>query len=148
MDEINTVQRQRDQVGEGKVCVYADSVLCVGRIEQAPGAADTGQIEDLKRCPSYRDAVGLDGEAIDFEVKNFPGFTTLTVLQEIQMDLERKNIKPDNFKDRIIFMSMFNDIEWRKNDENCISNSEKVKNHSNRFLPGHWTFLGPGSEKR
>ena len=23
-----------------KVCVYAGSVLCVGRIEQAPGAAD------------------------------------------------------------------------------------------------------------
>ena len=43
---------------------------------------------------------------------------------------------------------MFNDIEWRKNDENCISNAEKVKNYAKRFRPGHWTFLGPSSEKR
>ena len=35
-----------------------------------------------------------------------------------------------------------------KNDENCISNAEKVKNYSKRLQPGHWTFLGSGSEKR
>ena len=58
------------------------------------------------------------------------------------MDLERKNIELENFKDRNIFMSMFNDIE------NCISNAKKVKNYSKRFLSGHWTFLGPGSEKK
>ena len=43
---------------------------------------------------------------------------------------------------------MFNDIEWKKNDENCISNAEQVKTYSNRFLAEHWTFLGPGSEKK
>ena len=40
---------------KAKVCVYADSVQRVGKIEQNPGAADakwTGQIEDLKRYPS------------------------------------------------------------------------------------------------
>ena len=129
---------------KAKVCVYADSVPCVGEIEQNPGAADakwTGQIEDLKRYPSYQDAVGLDGEAIEFE-------WTISKVKEIQMDLERKNIELENFKDLIIFMSMFNDIGWKKNDDNCISNAEKVKNYSKRFLPGHWTFLDPGSEKR
>ena len=45
-------------------------------------------------------------------------------------------------------MSVFNDIGWKKNDDNCISNAEKVKNYTKRFLPGHWTFLGPGSEKK
>ena len=30
------------------------------------------------------------------------------------MNLERKNIEPKNFKDRIIFLSMFNDIEWKR----------------------------------
>ena len=30
-------------------------------------------------------------------------------------------------------MSMFNDIEWKKNDKNCISNVEQVKNYSNKF---------------
>ena len=50
---------------KAKVCVYADSVLCVAKIEQNPGAGVakwTGQIEDFKRYPSYQDAVGLDGE--------------------------------------------------------------------------------------
>ena len=53
-----------------EVCVYADSVLCLGKVEQDPRAAHanwTRQIEDLKRYPSYQDAVGLDGEPIEFE---------------------------------------------------------------------------------
>ena len=33
-------------------------------------------------------------------------------------------------------------FEWKKNDENCISNAEKVKNYIMRFSEGHWTFLG------
>ena len=30
----------------------------------------------------------------------------------------------------------------------CFSNSEQVKNYAKRFLRGHWTFLGPGDEKK
>ena len=45
-------------------------------------------------------------------------------------------------------MSMFNDIEWKTNDENCISNAEKVKNYAMKFSEGHRTFLGPGSEEK
>ena len=55
--------------------------------------------------------MGIDGEAIEFEWKNFSGFSSLSVLQEIQKDLARKNIQPEEFKDPIIFMSMFNDIQ-------------------------------------
>ena len=58
-----------------------------------------------------------------------PGYWSLAILQEIQKDLGRKNIQPEAFKDRIIFMSMFNDIGWskRKNDENCILNAENSR---------------------
>ena len=47
-------------------------------------------------------------------------------------------------------MSMFNDIDWTRkgNHGTCISNSEKVKDYAKRFLQGHWTFLGPGEEKK
>ena len=89
--------------------------------------------------------IGQDGEPIEFEWKIFPGFTTLTFVREI---LARKNTELGTFKDQIISMSMFNDIEWKKIDENCISNAEQVKNYSDRFLPGHWTFLGPRPEKK
>ena len=41
-----------------------------------------------------------------------------------------KNNEPENFEDRIIFMSMFNDIEWTKKEisERCISNRKKSRN--------------------
>ena len=54
---------------KAKVCVYANSVLCVGQVKDFPGAVQrwTGQIEDLKTYSSCRDAVGIDGEAIEFE---------------------------------------------------------------------------------
>ena len=45
-------------------------------------------------------------------------------------------------------MTMFNDIVWNANDENCVSNAEKVKNYSKRFSAGHWTLLGPGSKEK
>ena len=55
-----------------------------------------------------------------------------------------------NFTDRIIFMSMNNDIQWgaRRNPERCECNSQTVANCSRRFLRGHWSFLGPGSEEK
>ena len=98
-----------------------------------------GQVEDLNRYPSYQDAVRLDGEPIEFEWKNFPGFSSLSLLREIQNDLVK------DFMDRIIFISMFDDIEWKKNDDKCIANADEVRNYAMNFLQGHWTFLGPGS---
>ena len=101
-------------------CVYDDSVLCVGQVKDISRATERwkGRVEDLKKCSSYQDAVELDGEPIKFEWGIFPRFSSLSLLREIQNDLETKNIKPEDFKARIIFMSMFNDVVWKKNDEN------------------------------
>ena len=94
--------------------------------------------------------LGIDGEPIEFEWNIFPGLTSLEILQRIQKDLQDQNIEPEKFEDRIIFMSMFNDIEWTRkgNSEQCVSNSEQVKNYAKRCSRGHWTFLGPGDEKK
>ena len=53
------------------VCVHADSVLCVGQMKDSPGAIERwkGQVEDLRMYSSYQDAVGIDGEVIEFEWK-------------------------------------------------------------------------------
>ena len=131
--------------------IFADSVLCVGRMEQGPRAAERrwkGQVGDLRMYSSYHDAVGLDGESIEFECKKFARISTLSILQGIQKDLEEKNIQPEYLEDRIIFMSKFTDILWKSDDQNCISNAENVKNYAKKFLPRHWTFVGPGSKKR
>ena len=61
---------QAMKCAKAKACVYADSFLCIGRMEQAPGATVQrwkGQIEDLRKYSAHQDAVGFDGEAIEFE---------------------------------------------------------------------------------
>ena len=52
----------------------------------------------------------IDGMQTEFEWKNFPGFTAVAILKEIQQ--------------MIIFMPMFNDIVWdaKGNDELCVNN--------------------------
>ena len=42
------------------------------------------------------------------------GFTTLGILAEIQKMMFDINCEPEQFQGRIIFMSMFYDIEWEK----------------------------------
>ena len=80
----------------------------------------------------------------------FPGLTSLEMLQKIQGDLRSRGLEPEEFRDRIIFMSMFNDIDWTKRgkSEKCISNSDQIKNYAEIFSQNHWTFLGPRDEKK
>ena len=120
---------------EAKVCVYADSVLCVGSMKDTPGAIERwkGQVEGtqvvfvLPRCSWYRWRNNW------IRVAKFPGFSSLSILEENQDDLETRRTQPEEFTDRIIFKSMFNDIVWNANDENFVSNAGKVKNYAKRF---------------
>ena len=85
---------------------------------------------------------------MEFELKIFPGLTTMGIL--IQQMMGELQCVPENFKDRIIFMSIFNDIVWdtKGNDELCENNSKMIRKSAERFLRGHWSFRGPGSEKK
>ena len=65
-------------------------------------------------CPLLKKMLGIDGEAIEFEWNIFTGFKSLQILQKIQDDLQERNIEPEKFTHRIIFMSMFNDIDWTR----------------------------------
>ena len=58
--------------------------------------------------------------------------------------------KPEKFPGRIIFMSMYKNIVWREegNKEMCVANFIHVADYARRFAHGHWSFLGPGSEKK
>ena len=81
---------------KARVFVYADSVLCLGKTEQGSGAAEKwkGKLEDVEMYSPYQDAVGIDGDAIEFECKTFPDFSIMSILEEIQKDLIQKNIQP------------------------------------------------------
>ena len=66
--------------------------------------------------------------------------------------LERsEHIEPDRFfQGRMIFTSMFNDIDWthRGNSEKCMSNSEQVQNYGKKFSRGDSSFFWPGNEEK
>ena len=67
---------------------------------------------------------GIDGEPVEFEWNILPGQTILDLLHEIQRKMAENRIKPEEFEDRITFMSMYNDIDRTKEEENftkCVS---------------------------
>ena len=62
----------------------------------------------------YGELLGIDGEPIEVDWNIFPGLTSLQILQTIQNDLQERNIEPEQFGDRITFISMSSDTEWTK----------------------------------
>ena len=88
---------------------------------------------------------GTDG----IRVENIPGFTTVQILTEIQNMMTETQCEPEQCTGVIIVTSMYNDIVWRGkgNEEMCIANFKIVANYAKRFAHGHWSYLGPGSEK-
>ena len=88
---------------------------------------------------------GADG----IRVKNFPGFTTLQILAEIQKMMTKIQCELEQFKGRIIFMSMYNDIVWgeKGNNELLISNSKTVSGYARSFAHGHLIVSQAGIRK-
>ena len=105
---------------------------CLLRSRTVFGVRSEGQVTDFLMSASHGELLGIDGEAIEFEWNIFPGCTSLHIHH-----LQKRNIEPEKFTDRIIFMAVFNDLAWtrRGNDEICISNSEKSR-HTRRILAG------------
>ena len=64
---------------------------------------EKNHVKDLNR---------IDGKPTEFEWKIFSGFTPLSLLEETQKFMKDVQCEPEQFKDRIIFMSMFNDMVW------------------------------------
>ena len=102
---------------KAKVRVCSDSVLCLVKKWAQRGAITRweGQGEEFKMYTSYGESLGIDGEAIEFEWNIFRALTSLQILQKIQNDFQERNIEPEKFNDRIMFMSMFNAIHTRRN---------------------------------
>ena len=75
-----------------------------------------------------------------------PGASTVDIKRHVQEYLNGQF--PESFGDRIIFMSMFNSIDWTKkgNKENCLHKAKEEAAFATKFKPEHWCFLGPASE--
>ena len=77
---------------------------------------------------------GTDGEQFELEWNIFPG--------HIQIKMATRRTRPGEFEDRIIFMSMFNDIDWRRMGcpVNVFSDSLRVRDYEKRISDGTWVF--------
>ena len=85
-----------------------------------------------------------------FEWEIYPGHTTLQLPDEVPLVMREMKCEPGMFKDRIIFMSMYNDIDWDKkhNETVCVANSHMVSDFAQECPNRYWSFLGPCSEDK
>ena len=118
-------------MGKAKIRVYAELCCMPGEVVRSfrskpKMGRPSGRI---KISAWFVELLGIDGEPIEFEWNILPGCTSNEILQKIQNNLRARNIEPEKFTDRIIFMSMLSDIDWTKqgNDAICISKSEKSR---------------------
>ena len=127
-----------------KVYVFSDSVLCLGKVNQNPTSKAVWEekLSWFTNSPQYRTLDTIDGEPMEFEWNIFPGFTTLQLVDKVQ-EFMTKMGDPSQFKGRIIFMSMLNDIIWgsEDNERECIANATLVTLLAKRFPAGRWSFL-------
>ena len=95
------------QISNAKTYVFADSVLCLGGIKENPNAAWKEKIKWYHENIHLKELKCIDGESMEFEWKIFTGFTTFGLLEQIQEFMKEQQCDPEQFKGRIIFMSMF-----------------------------------------
>ena len=74
-----------------KVCVFSDSVLCLGKIFENPQSNDAweGRLGWFNSSPVYRNFDRIDGEPMEFEWNIVQGFNTLQLSQEVKSLLLR-----------------------------------------------------------
>ena len=86
------------------------------------------QLQDFRRSNANRELFGIDGEPIEFEWNLFRGFTSWQILQKIQEFLGARQTSPEEFEHRLIFMSMFNDIDGQR--KKCLKNVFRIPKKS------------------
>ena len=82
-----------------KVCVFSDSVLCLGEIHEnhQSNTAWERRLEWFKSTSDYRNLDRIYGEPMEFEWNIIPGFNTLQFSQEVKCLLLRSGETPENF---------------------------------------------------
>ena len=101
------------KITNAKTYIFSDSVLCVGKIGDDPIATWKSKIKWYSENNHFKELNRIDGMLKEFEGKIFPGITTLGLLEKIQSLMRDLQCEPEHFTDRNIFMSMYNDIEWK-----------------------------------
>ena len=148
---VNTIGSASPSWTRSAVSHDQDSVLCLGKMNDSRDAITRweGQVEEFKMSLFFQRIAGNRWRRNWIRVESFP---RIFVIRDSSRDpvwfAKTEHWKTNSQTGSSSFM--FNDIDWTRkgNDGICISNSEKVKEYAKRFSQGHWTFFGPGYDKK
>ena len=96
--------------------------LGVGKVFHSKGAIELWKekMDCFTTTTPYHELDRIHGDPMVFECENVPGHRTLQLLHEVQTMMKEMKCGPELFKDRIIFMTMYNDIDWDKKDNGTV----------------------------
>ena len=99
----------------------------------------------VNEVAGFIDKFNLAARVVQFIWHGLPGASTLEIKKDIQKYLNGQN--PESFDGKIIFMSMFNDIEWTKkgSTETCLRDAKEVAAYATQFKP---ELVLPGARVR
>ena len=75
------------QYATAKVCVFSDSVLCLGRMGDDPNQSWKNKIKWYSKTNFFSELNRIDGKPMELEWKILPGFKTAAILKEIQKNM-------------------------------------------------------------
>ena len=137
--------------GRDQYCLMSDPVdrgknTCLLRFRTVSGKMnDSKQLNDgkvkwknSKSFPFLPRNAGNQWRTNWIRVEYFSGFTSLQILQEIQINLQKRNIVPEEFTDQIISMPTSNDIDWTRKGSDEIF---RVQNRARTLdVPRSWRW--------
>ena len=150
---ISLLSEKVGKLPKTTVCAFTDSVLCLGgRCREDPGSMKAWEthLEYFVQSKEYREFEDLTGLPVQFHWRTYPGHTTTKILQEIKKLMAEKISPHWRFQKRIIFLSMFDEIEWwsSQHESKCSRNAVEVANYARNCVHYRWSFLGPGNEEK
>ena len=117
MDENSTLLNGRAvKLSKAKVCVFSVSVLCLGRIFEYPRSMDAWK-EKIEWSTKFLNIVSWIVLMEDQSCSSgqFSQDTqNCSYFGKSNRRWRKTKFSPEQFEDRIIFMSMYNDIYWGK----------------------------------
>ena len=130
-------------------CVFTDSVLCLGgKCQTHPRSRE---ILGVVEFDPFRELLDIAREPVVFVWRIYPGRTAGQLFPDVQKKMVDENmVHPFHFKGRVIFMSMYNDIDssQKHNDDFCRKSSSRVSAYAKSFPTVCLTYLGLGYEEK
>ena len=126
-----------------KAHVFSYSAFCVGVSNPDPCNNWVTKLDEVWNEHGFAEKLDLSAREIKVAWHVLPGASTIDTKKHI-----REWAQSTMIEGRIVFLSMFNDIDWtqKRNEQRCLRNAREVAECWAMFKPGHWLFFGPASQ--